>query len=374
MNKSFIYGRSVEGDFFTDRTAETKRLKAIFESGLNSIIISPRRIGKTSLVRKVQSLVDSEEIRVVYMDIYDCRSEYDFLNRFASVLMKELAGKAEKVIDTIREFLTHVVPKISFSPEPFSDFSLSLGITPQTYSPEQILNLPEAIAKKRGIHIVVCIDEFQQIGEFPDSISVQKRMRGCWQHHQNASYCMFGSKKHMMMKIFQSKKMPFYQFGDTTYLQKIPKEEWIRFIISRFENNDKKISESYAARICEYVECYSSYVQQLAANVLLETNDAVDEEIFNEGVKTLLDQNTELFQNQTEGLTTYQMNFLRAICSGYHGEFTSKEVSSIFDLGAKSNVTRIKTTLLQKELIDKDQKEIVIPDPVFRKWFIREYM
>lgn len=185
---------------------------------------------------------------------------------------------------------------------------------------------------------------------------------------------MFGSKKHMMMNIFQSKKMPFYQFGDTTYLQKIPSEEWIKFITSRFKSSNKEISEYFAAKICEYVECHSSYVQQLAANVLLETNDAVNEEVFNEGVNTLFDQNTELFLKQTEGLTTYQMNFLRAICSGYHSEFTSKEVSSLFDLGAKSNITRIKNTLIQKELIDNDKKDIIIPDPVFRKWFIREYM
>ena len=93
-------------------------------------------------------------------------------------------------------------------------FSLPLGITPKDYSPEEILNLPERIAKEQGVRLVVCIDEFQQIGEFTDSLTIQKRLRGVWQHHQNVSYCFFGSKKHLMENIFQSRRMPFYQFGE----------------------------------------------------------------------------------------------------------------------------------------------------------------
>ena len=164
------------------------------------------------------------------MDIYDCRSEYDFYNRFATVLMKETALKSEQIIENIKRFLVRLTPKISFSPEPMSDFSLSLGITPQNYQPEEILQLPELIAQEQGKHIVVCIDEFQQIGEFPDSVTVQKRLRSVWQHQQHVSYCLFGSKKHLMTKLFQNRKMPFYQFGEMMYLDKISTEDWVPFI------------------------------------------------------------------------------------------------------------------------------------------------
>lgn len=373
MEKAFIYGKAVKDEFFTDRIKETERLKRTFEAGLNSIIISPRRMGKTSLVRKVQSLITDPQIKVVYMDVYDCRSEYDFLNRFAAVLMKEVSGTMDRIMETLKEFLTHVVPTISYSPEPLSDFSISLGITPKNYSPEQILNLPEIIARKRGIHIVVCIDEFQQVGEFPDTINVQKRMRGAWQHHEHASYCMFGSKKHMMMKLFQDKRMPFYQFGDTTYLQKIPREDWIAFIQQRFEAGGKRISEEYAGRITDVVECQSSYVQQLAANVFLETEHEVDAKCMEEGVATLLSQSSELFMTLIAGLTSYQMNFLRAICAGFHSDYNSKEVCSKFDLGAKSNITRLKNALHEKEIIEIQNKETFIADPVFALWFRRTY-
>ena len=374
MKKPFVYGKSVDADNFTDRQKETKRLLANFCYGMNTIIISPRRMGKTSLVRKVQRSIQDPKVKVIYMDVYDCRSEYDFLNRFASVIIKETAGTMDKVLDTLREFLSRVTPRISYSPEPLNDFQLTLGITPRDFSPEEILNLPEVIAQKRNINIVVCIDEFQQIGEFPDSVTVQKRMRGVWQHQKNTSYCMFGSKNHMMMKIFQNKRMPFFMFGEMMYLDKIPREEWIDFITEKFQQQGKKISRDMAARICDTTQCHSSYVQQLSWNVLLEAGEEVTEQNIDDGICDTLEQNSGLFQNQIAGLTSYQMNFLRAICSGYHSDFTSKVVTQLFDLGAKSNIYRIKNALLDCELIAIKMKKVYIADPVFEMWFKRDCM
>lgn len=374
MNKPFIYGAAVGGENFTDRVQETRRLRMDFENGLNAILISPRRMGKTSLVQKVRNEMTDEKIKVIYMDIYDCRSEYDFLERFASILIKQTAGKVEMLAGTVMEFLARVVPKVSFNPEPNSEFSLSLGITPETHTPDEILNLPERIAEKRGVHIIVCIDEFQQVGEFPDSLNVQKRMRGAWQHHKNASYCMFGSKKHLMMKIFQSKRMPFYKFGDTIFLDKIPDADWVAFIQSRFANKEKSISEDFAKRICRTVDGHSSYVQELAWNVFVETEREVTEDSFQRGLDELLHQNSALFQSRIETLTSFQMNFLRALCDGIHSDFGSKRIIDAYRLGTKSNITRLKSSLEDKELIETSKGATTIADPVFLLWFKREYM
>ena len=87
-------------------------------------------------------------------------------------------------------------------------------MTPRNYTPEEILNLPEKRAKEKGVRMVICSDELQQIGEFPDSLDVQKRLRGVWQLHQNVSYCFFGSKRHLMQNIFQSHRVPFYMLDE----------------------------------------------------------------------------------------------------------------------------------------------------------------
>lgn len=374
MEKAFVYGMSVGGNNFTDRIEETKRIKLDFENGVNVILISPRRMGKTSLIKKVISEIDNPMLKIVYMDIYDCRSEYDFYNRFAETIMKSTGNHLEQVMENIKRFLVRISPKISFSPEPNSEFSVSLGITPKDYSPEEILNLPERIAKEQGVRLVVCIDEFQQIGEFTDSLTVQKRLRGVWQHHQNVSYCFFGSKKHLMENIFQNRRMPFYQFGEMLHLKCIPTVYWVPFICSRFEKYGKKIAEEYASRICQVVKNYSSYVQQLAWNVMAETEKEVNEECFEEGLKALLEQNSSLFIQQTDGLTTYQLNFIRLLCKDIHSGFTTQAVSEIYPLGSKSNIDRIKKSLVDKEIITIEKDGIFLADSVFELWFKREMM
>lgn len=374
MEKAFVYGMSVGGNNFTDRIEETKRIKLDFENGVNVILISPRRMGKTSLIKKVISEIDNPMLKIIYMDIYDCRSEYDFYNRFAETIMKSTGNHLEQVMENIKRFLVRISPKISFSPEPNSEFSVSLGITPKDYSPEEILNFPERIAKEQGVRLVVCIDEFQQIGEFTDSLTVQKRLRGVWQHHQNVSYCFFGSKKHLMENIFQSRRMPFYQFGEMLHLKCIPTVYWVPFICSRFEKYGKKIAEEYANRICQVVKNYSSYVQQLAWNVMAETEKEVNEESFEEGLKALLEQNSSLFIQQTDGLTTYQLNFIRLLCKDIHSGFTTQAISEIYPLGSKSNIDRIKKSLVDKEIITIEKDGIFLADSVFELWFKREMM
>lgn len=371
MNDAFVYGSAVEGENFTDRVSETKRLKANFEHGVNTLLISNRRIGKTSLVRHVKNLVNSKKVSVVYLDIFDCRSEYDFYNKLASAVLQQTATKTEIFLQNAKTFLSRVSPKISLSPDPTMDFSVSLGITDKDYSPEQILNLAESIAQKQGKKIVVCIDEFQQIGEFPESLTVQKRLRGAWQLQQNVSYCLFGSKKHLLTNIFQRKDMPFYQFGDAIYLSIIETKNWIPFICQKFQKQNLIISEDLAKKICIEVENYSSYVQQLAWNVMLNTNREVTEEIIEKAMNELIAQNSALFMQQTEGLSSFQMNMLRAIASDIHNGFTTKKVLAEYNLGTKSNISRIQKTLIDRDLVELREEGLFINDPVFKKWFRR---
>lgn len=371
MNDAFVYGSAVEGENFTDRVSETKRLKANFEHGVNTLLISNRRIGKTSLVRHVKNIVNSKKVSIVYLDIFDCRSEYDFYNKLASAVLQQTATKTEIFLQNAKTFLSRVSPKISLSPDPTMDFSVSLGITDKDYSPEQILNLAESIAQKQGKKIVICIDEFQQIGEFPESLTVQKRLRGVWQLQQNVSYCLFGSKKHLLTNIFQRKDMPFYQFGDAIYLSIIETKNWVPFICQKFQKQNLIISEDLAKKICIEVENYSSYVQQLAWNVMLNTNHEVTEEIIEKAMTELIAQNSALFMQQTEGLSSFQMNMLRAIASDIHNGFTTKKVLAEYNLGTKSNISRIQKTLIDRDLVELREEGLFINDPVFKKWFRR---
>ena len=149
MDKAFIYGMSVEGKNFTDRELETKRLQLNFENGMNSILISPRRIGKTSLVKKVKSLTENQERIVVFMDIYKCRSKYEFYEKFASSVIQATSTKMDQMVQTAKEFIMSITPRITYSQDPGTEYTLSLGINPKMNTPEEILDLPERIALKK---------------------------------------------------------------------------------------------------------------------------------------------------------------------------------------------------------------------------------
>ena len=328
MEKSFVYGVAVTDYNFTGRKEETQRLTANFEGGINSILISPRRYGKTSLVDHVCRNFAREDIMIVRLDIFGCKTEYDFYNALAVAVLKQTASKIQLWMEEARDFLVRLTPKIGIPVDPVSEISVSLRITPETHSPEEVLNMVEVIAKRKNRHVVVCIDEFQQVGEFENTKQVQARLRSAWQHHHYTSYCLYGSRRHMMSSMFLNRSMPFYQFGDLLWLQKIPTSDWLYYIISHFEAEGKHISEQMAERICEVVDNYPSYVQHLSSILLhrLPQGGSVTGDMMSSAVSELISTNEALYMQQVEPLYAYQMNLLKAIVSGIHSGYNEKRV------------------------------------------------
>lgn len=365
----FVFGVRVEGDTFTDRREETERLLMNFRYGVNTILISPRRMGKTSLVDKVCSLLKDDGIRIARIDAFGCRSEYDFINAFATAVVRATSSRWEEWMENAKVFLSRFVPKISFGQDPINDFSISLEYNASNTTTEDVLALPERIAEAKGYRIVVCIDEFQQIGDFADSLTFQKKLRSVWQLQQRVSYCLYGSKKHIMETMFQNHSYPFYRFGDLFYLQKISEDDWVEYICSRFKVTGKAISVQLAREICQLTDRYSSYVQQLAWFVWLKTRDEANEEDLAQAVDRLLDACEPLFIQQTEELSAYQMNFLKAIANGVNTGFTQSSVLSQYHLGTAANITRLKKSLTDKDLITTvAANRIELSDPILLLW------
>jgi len=251
---------------------------------------------------------------------------------------------------------------------------LNLQPNPPIYlrqHPDEILNLPEEIAREKGYRIVICIDEFQNISFFDDPLAFQKRLRSHWQRHQKATYCLYGSKRHMLMEVFASPSMPFYKFGDMMFLQKIPTEYWKDFIQRRFRSTGKKISKKQSSQIALLAENHPHYVQQLAQLCWFRTNRFVDDIIIKEAAESLVLQLGLLFQGITESLSTTQVNFLKALLDDVK-MFSSKKTLDKYKLGTSANIPRIKKAMIKKEIIDEQAGRIEILDPMYSIW-LRDY-
>lgn len=368
----FIFGKAAEGSFFTDRAEDAKRLTANLTHGINTILISPRRWGKTSLVKKVLAEIDRPDIKTVFIDIFQCKSEYDFYHAFATNVIKQTSSKFDEWVEMAKTFLSNISPKFSFGSDPMNDFSLSFEWNPKDNTETDILQLPEKIAQKKNIHLVVCLDEFQQMADFSDSVKFQKKLRSVWQHQQNVTYCMFGSKKHLMENIFNDKSMPFYKFGDMMFLKKIPTEEWVPFICAKFHKTGKSISAEQATQICEATDNLSSYVQHLAWVVWYKSGKVVTNKDISSSIDDLMEQNKVFFQREVEQLSELQLNFLRALANGVTTGFSRKEVIKKYRLESSANVQSVKRALLKKGLIDVDGHIISFNDSLFKLWLKRQ--
>ena len=367
MDNPFVFGTATFDEWFTDRENDTKRLVVNFQNGINTLLISPRRWGKTSLVLKASNLASNKDLKVVNIDIFSCRSEEDFYQLFAVEIIKQTSNKWEEWIQNVKQFLASLRPKISFGADPMNDFSIFLDFSNKQAN-EEVLSLPQKIASEKNIKIVVCIDEFQQITEFYHSVFFQKKLRSVWQLQKDVSYCLYGSKKHLMSELFTKQSLPFYRFGDLIFLQKIETADWIGYIQSRFTHTNKSISADLAQLICQTVDNHSSYVQQFSWLIWLRTNKNVTKENFEDAMNDLLNQNSILYYNYLENLTALQINFLLAIVDGIYHEFSKKEIINKYNLGTSANINRVKKSLEQKELIDIYPQKITINDPVFQLW------
>lgn len=368
----FVFGKSAEGTFFTDRQEDAKRLKANLTHGINTILISPRRWGKTSLVKKVLSEIEASEIKTIFVDIFQCKSEHDFCIAFATNVIKQSSSKIEEWVEMAKTFLSNITPKFSFGPDPMTDFSISFEWDKKDDTIANMLQLPEKIAQKKGVPVVVCLDEFQQIAKFDDPVTFQKKLRSVWQHQQNVTYCLFGSKKHLMEEIFNGKEMPLFKFGDMMFLKKIPTEHWVKFICDKFEKTGKRISPELAETICLITDNLSSYVQQLAWVVWYKCDKTATKRDINAALDDVIEQNKVFFQREVERLTELQLNFLRALANGITTGFNRKEVIRKYRLESSANIQAIKKALLAKDIIEIDGQFISFSDALFKVWLKRQ--
>jgi AAA+ ATPase superfamily predicted ATPase len=367
----FVFGKAVEGSYFTDRAKDAEHLEANLTHGINTILISPRRWGKTSLVKKVIANVTRPDMKIVYVDVFSCKSEYDFYRQFAMAIIQQTSSRIEEWMTTAKNFLSKIITKVSFSPDSIQEYSLSFEFPGKEESETDILQLPERIAQSKNIRIAICIDEFQQVAEFQDSITFQKKLRSVWQHQQNVSYCLFGSKLHLMMEIFSNSNMPFYKFGDMMVLKKIPTEECIPFICRKYHESGKTITEKQAEKICQVTENLSSYVQHLSWIIWYKAKPVTTNEMIDVAINELLEQGSLFFQREVEGLTELQLNLLKAIANGVDTGLTKKDVIRKYRLESSANVQGIKKSLVKKDIIDIDGTVISFNDPIFKLWIKR---
>lgn len=313
-------------------------------------------------------MAEEPSLRICKMDLFNVRSEEEFYALLAQKVIAGTSSKWDEALRNTKEFVRQLVPNIVFGNE-LEELKFKLTWEDADRNADYILDLAENIAKSKGIKVILCIDEFQNLSVFKEPLAFQKKLRSHWQTHQNVGYCLYGSKRHMMTELFDKASKPFYKFGDILFLQKIDEVHMLDFVQSRFRDTGKAISDDAASLIVHFTDNHPYYIQQLAQMSWIRTLDVCTENVVEDAIGELIDQSDIIFRNAMESLTIQQICYLRAVLDG-HTRMTSG-VMREYGISSTTSATRSKRHFVDEDVLDGASFEFL--DPLFAQWLRKVY-
>ena len=374
MTNPFSYGTVVSGASFCNREAECCELTRAIANGEKVFVISERRMGKTSLVRRVLDQLPARENLAAYVDLWATDTSASFVTATARAITEAVSGTADRILETARAFFSRLTPSVSVDDDGHPRITFGM-VSRKDPLPEleEVLEAPAKIAARRGKRVALVFDEFQQILEYGDDM-IERRLRSIVQHQENVAYLFLGSRKHLIQEMFMDRSRPLYRIGRHLPLDPIRESEWLPFICSRFEESGKAISQSRAAAVCRLTEGHPFYTQHLCHNLweICDPGAGVTDDTIDAAISMLLDRENYAYTVVWESLTQNQRRFLKAVaCHGpcprpYGGEFLG-----LAGLRSPSSAQRAADALIERDLLDMDGNALVIVDRFLRLWVRR---
>jgi len=371
MKNPFEYGGVVSGDAFCNRRKEIADLVRVMENREKLFVFSERRFGKTSLVRAALGKLPKKRYICAYVDLWPTDSEGTFVAAVAKAIAESMGTSVDKVLKTARRFFSSLAPAVTVDEKGKPVLTFGASERPKL-SPalEEVLESPAKIAAEGKQNVVVVFDEFQQILEYEND-QVERKLRSVIQNHRDICYIFLGSRKHMIQKMFMDRSRPLYRAGGHYPLGPIAEEHWQLFILRRFTEAGKVISNERIHEVCALTQGHPFYTQHIC-HVLwefCEPETEVTHDTIQKAIQVLLQRENYAYTALWESLTVPQKRFLRGLAdeSGgvkvFAGEFVRRH-----GLGSASSVQRIAAALLKKDIIDRDNGSFLITDRFFRLW------
>lgn len=364
----FILGHRISRPFFCDRETEQKELTSAVTNGRNTVLISPRRMGKTSLI--YVSLHDSEEIEKEYLtfffDILQTNSLAEFTYLLGKAIFETLVSKSK---NKVKEFLAALKSlKGTFGFDPFSGtptFNLQLGdIIHPEYTLEEIFNYIEKSEKP----VIIVIDEFQQITKYPEK-NTEAILRSHIQRMSNATFIFAGSEQTILQEMFVSSKRPFYNSSEIMHLGPISEDRYVAFAVGMFEKYNKYIEEEAIRRAFNIFEGNTFYLQRTMNGAFADTAEGYTcwNETVMRSIRSMLASNEVIYREILSNVSVSQKTTLYAIAKNrivtnpLSGAFIKKHA-----LPSTSSVQNALNKLTKSGLVSKSEKGYSLTDPLLR--------
>ncbi len=375
MKNPFVYGKEVSGENFCNRKNEIKELSRDIENSQNVMVFSPRRFGKTSLIKEVLRKARNKGIITIYADLYSVLSEEDFVKIYADAIANSIFGNIRKKMRTIAGFFKNIRPQVGFDERGQPSLSLDIDKNEIIPSTKDALGSLSRYVESKGKRAAVVCDEFQQLDQLEND-RIIKIIRTSIQSHNNISYIFMGSKKHLILDMFNNPNNPFYRSAKSFPLNKISDKDLEEFIKKRFESSGKTISDELTKEIVSICDSHPYYMQYFCHIIweMIFDKKNVDKNILDKSLELLLKRESPTYEATMDLLTRKQKKALVALSlAGKDEKVYSSEFLNRFNLGSASSFQRVMQSLISKDLITKESGSYFIVDVFFKKWLSALY-
>ena len=361
----------ISPEFFCDRETELQQIIDSIDNQRNITIISRRRLGKTALIKHCfYHLKKRNDLSLHYFDIYATGNLHEFINMLSTSLIGYFESKPEKMLSLLIKMLGQFRPKLTFDElSGVPSVELSLQTPGET---EQSLAAIFGYLSKQKQRVVIAIDEFQQITNYPEK-NVEALLRTHIQANNNVTLIYSGSNRRMLISLFNDYARPFYQSTGFIFLDKIDPDKYKVFISEHFNKADRQISEDALSFILEWAHGHTYYVQEICNRLYSLGTEAINIEEVKQVSLQILEERAPLYQVYKNMLTFSQYALLKAIAMEI---IVEKPNSSAFltryKLGAASSVIRSLEALETKELIFFENNSYSLTDIFLMRWLQRQ--
>src|SRR3954470_20236251 len=378
MTNPFVYGEVVPVVAFVDRETELDRLTRDLLAGQKIFLISPRRYGKSSLVRQALRAAERSGALTVEVTVSSYSSYVAFLEGYARALLA-VETRLDKARAWLREMLGSVRPEVRVEADEGGNAQLALSFpsarTDRDVSrlAQEVFALPGRIAALRRRRMAVALDEFQAIGSFNGG-SVEHALRAAVQHQRDVGYVFSGSEPSLMERML-GKSRPFYKAGPVMRLQKIPGDRFAQFIEARFKSSGIKPAAGLGAAIVDLAGNLPYDVQRLAHEVWDDARSAsrrtADLDDLHGTLRRLLGEHDTLFEGTWQRLTLAQRGALRAAVLEDGRELLSADGRAPYRLTGTSTGHASLGALVRDDVLAREDDRYVVVDSLFREWVAR---
>jgi AAA+ ATPase superfamily predicted ATPase len=357
-------------EYFCNREKETDTMINAISNKRNLTLISYRRLGKSGLIKHVfNSLQNRKSMKLIYVDIMDTADLSGFVELLAREIIGRVDNKTMQLLKIFGNIVKSIRPRISVDPmtgTPEVDISIPSDVQPETSLSEIFSYL-----QKQEKHVIIALDEFQQIMEYPEN-NIEALLRKYIQQLKNTTFIFSGSQKHLLLSMFSEYGRPFYQSSEILNLRKIERETYKSFIQAKFEMGKMDIGPVALELIMKYSENHTFYVQYLCNKLYSSNFREIKPETVTDTLLKILEENEVIYFNYKKLLTRLQFNIMEAIAKeGGVNKPTSKDFIGKYHIGTPSSVKTALTALLKKEMIYQDEGKIDVYDIFFSKWLER---